>query len=78
MLESRLSDRDFIWIAGPCAVESEEQIDDIAIALSGAGVRLVRGGAYKPRTDPRDFQGLGPAGIEILSPWSLRGEGGPS
>lgn len=53
-------------IAGPCAVESEEQFMQAAIAVKKAGARLLRGGAYKPRTSPYSFQGLGPEGIKIL------------
>jgi len=53
-------------IAGPCAVESREQIFTIAEPLAKAGVRLFRGGAFKPRTSPYSFQGLGEAGLQIL------------
>lgn len=55
-----------VVIAGPCAVESFEQTLAIAQAVRAAGCRLLRGGAYKPRTDPNSFQGLGPEGLEIL------------
>jgi 3-deoxy-7-phosphoheptulonate synthase len=54
-------------IAGPCAVESRTQTFEIAAALSEQGVRVLRGGAYKPRTSPYAFQGLGRAGLEILA-----------
>jgi len=54
-------------IAGPCAVESREQTYKIASAVSAAGVRLFRGGAYKPRTSPYSFQGLGEEGLRILA-----------
>ncbi len=54
-------------IAGPCAVESREQTLSIARAVADAGAELLRGGAYKPRTSPHDFQGLGPEGLEILA-----------
>ncbi len=54
-------------IAGPCAVESREQTLDIAHAVKAAGAELLRGGAFKPRTSPYDFQGLGEAGLEILA-----------
>lgn len=53
-------------IAGPCSVESEEQLLDAAFAVKKAGARILRGGAYKPRTSPYSFQGLGPKGIKIL------------
>jgi 3-deoxy-7-phosphoheptulonate synthase len=58
---------DRIVIAGPCAVESYEQTLTIAEVARAAGCRLMRGGAYKPRTDPSSFQGLGPQGLEILA-----------
>ncbi len=54
-------------MAGPCAVESYEQTRAIAEAVKACGVRILRGGAYKPRTSPYAFQGLGAAGLEILS-----------
>ncbi len=53
-------------MAGPCAVESEEQTLSIAEKLAVLGVRILRGGAFKPRTSPYAFQGLGKAGLEIL------------
>lgn len=53
-------------IAGPCAVESEEQIREVAKSLKRMGVPFIRGGAYKPRTSPYDFQGLGDEGLRIL------------
>ncbi|MEM4138863.1 MAG: 3-deoxy-7-phosphoheptulonate synthase, partial [Sulfolobaceae archaeon] len=52
--------------AGPCAVESEEQLYTVARAVKRAGARLLRGGAYKPRTSPYSFQGLGEEGIKLL------------
>lgn len=57
---------DFIFIAGPCVVESEEQIQRIAEELSGFGIKYLRGGTFKPRTSPGSFQGLGGRGIEYL------------
>jgi len=54
-------------IAGPCAVESREQALAIAEKVARVGVRLFRGGAYKPRTSPYSFQGLGEPGLEILA-----------
>jgi 3-deoxy-7-phosphoheptulonate synthase len=56
-----------VVIAGPCAVESREQTLSVARAVRDAGADLLRGGAYKPRTSPYDFQGLGRAGLEILA-----------
>jgi 3-deoxy-7-phosphoheptulonate synthase len=53
--------------AGPCAVESREQILDSARAVKAAGAQLLRGGAYKPRTSPYAFQGLGEAGLKLLA-----------
>jgi len=54
-------------VAGPCAVETEEQCLAIAERLKKSGVKLFRGGAYKPRTSPYSFQGLGESGLKILS-----------
>ena len=56
----------FAAIAGPCSVESEEQILEVARAVKASGASLLRGGAFKPRTSPYDFQGLGKLGIEML------------
>lgn len=56
----------FAVIAGPCSVESEEQLFLSANAVKKAGASLLRGGAFKPRTSPYDFQGLGEKGLEIL------------
>ena len=53
-------------IAGPCSVESEEQVLEIAKAVKAAGATMLRGGAFKPRTSPYDFQGLKAEGIEFL------------
>ncbi len=54
-------------IAGPCAVESEEQICEIARSVKAAGATLLRGGAFKPRTSPYSFSGLGPEGLRLLA-----------
>jgi len=54
-------------IAGPCAVENEEQIFAIAGELSKRGIKILRGGAFKPRTSPYSFQGLGKEGLKIMS-----------
>ncbi|HAE71237.1 MAG TPA: 3-deoxy-7-phosphoheptulonate synthase [Bacteroidetes bacterium] len=53
-------------IAGPCAVESEEQLFAIAKGVSDLGIKYMRGGAYKPRTSPYAFQGLGKQGLQLL------------
>lgn len=58
--------RDFCLIAGPCAVESSEQVTSIARQVSAAGAQLLRGGAFKPRTSPYTFGGLGAEGLELL------------
>jgi 3-deoxy-7-phosphoheptulonate synthase len=54
-------------VAGPCAIETREQAFAIAKQVKAAGARLFRGGAYKPRTSPYSFQGLGEAGLEIMA-----------
>ncbi|MCQ2771052.1 MAG: 3-deoxy-7-phosphoheptulonate synthase [Clostridia bacterium] len=56
----------FCMIAGPCSVESEEQIVEIAKSVKASGANLLRGGAFKPRTSPYDFQGLRAEGIDLL------------
>ncbi len=56
----------FAMIAGPCSVETEEQIIGIAKAVKAAGATMLRGGAFKPRTSPYAFQGLGGDGIKLL------------
>jgi len=58
--------RDFVVIAGPCSVESEAQILTTARAVKAAGADMLRGGAFKPRTSPYAFQGLGIQGLKIL------------
>lgn len=55
-----------IVIAGPCAVENREQLTETARAVSSAGARVLRGGAFKPRTSPYSFQGLGEEGLKLL------------
>src|SRR4029079_3541198 len=52
--------------AGPCSIEGEEQAFTIAAAVAKAGATIMRGGAYKPRTSPYSFQGLGEEGLRIL------------
>ena len=58
--------KDLLMIAGPCAVENEEQIYTISEFLSKKGVRFMRGGAYKPRTSPYSFQGLKKEGLKLM------------
>lgn len=57
---------EIVLMAGPCAVEGEEQVRTVARAVRAAGARVLRGGAYKPRTSPYAFQGLGVTGLKIL------------
>jgi len=56
----------FVVMAGPCSVESEEQLFTTARAVKAAGASILRGGAYKPRTSPYEFQGLGKEGLRLL------------
>jgi 3-deoxy-7-phosphoheptulonate synthase len=58
---------DFVLMAGPCSVENEEQLMVSARAVKAAGATVLRGGAYKPRTSPYEFQGLGPEGLRMLA-----------
>jgi 3-deoxy-7-phosphoheptulonate synthase len=58
---------DLTVIAGPCAVESREQLTSIAACVSELGLKFLRGGAYKPRTSPYAFMGLGEEGLELLA-----------
>jgi 3-deoxy-7-phosphoheptulonate synthase len=55
-----------VMMAGPCSVESADQIDEIAHCVASQGVRVLRGGAFKPRTSPYTFQGLGVPGLELM------------
>ncbi len=57
----------FTVISGPCSVETEEQICCVAESVQKSGARILRGGAFKPRTSPYSFQGLGRAGLDLLS-----------
>jgi 3-deoxy-7-phosphoheptulonate synthase len=57
---------DAVVIAGPCSVESREQVTETALAVKASGAVMLRGGAYKPRTSPYDFQGLGVEGLKLL------------
>ncbi len=63
---TKIGDGNFAIIAGPCSVESEEQIIEIAKSVKASGATMLRGGAFKPRTSPYDFQGLKGDGIELL------------
>ena len=65
--ELPIGDGNFVVMAGPCAVESERQLLKTAEAVASAGARVLRGGAYKPRSSPYSFQGLGLEGLRILS-----------
>ena len=58
--------KEIVLMAGPCAVEGEDQVRTVARAVHAAGARILRGGAFKPRTSPYSFQGLGVAGLKIL------------
>ena len=60
-------DNNFTLMAGPCSVESEEQLLSTARAVKAAGATILRGGAFKPRTSPYEFQGLGSEGLRLLS-----------
>lgn len=62
----RIGNGDFLVIAGPCSVESFEQIVETAMAVKKCGAKMLRGGAFKPRTGPYSFQGLGKEGLEYL------------
>ena len=62
----KVGGNDFTIIAGPCSVETEEQIIEVATKVQAAGATMLRGGAFKPRTSPYDFQGLKAEGIELL------------
>jgi 3-deoxy-7-phosphoheptulonate synthase len=63
---SQIGGDDLFLIAGPCAVESEDQLDQIASYISGLGIKFIRGGAFKPRTSPYSFQGLKDDGLKLL------------
>ena len=63
---AKIGGGNFAMIAGPCSVESEDQIIGVALAVKAAGATILRGGAYKPRTSPYAFQGLGTQGLDLL------------
>ena len=62
----RIGGDEVLVIAGPCSAESEEQVGAAAAALAGAGAKMLRGGAFKPRSSPYSFQGLGEEGLKLL------------
>ncbi len=62
----KIGDGHFAMIAGPCSIETEAQIIDIAKRVKAAGANILRGGAFKPRTSPYDFQGLRADGLKLL------------
>ncbi|MFW6079752.1 MAG: 3-deoxy-7-phosphoheptulonate synthase [Gemmatimonadota bacterium] len=64
---TRIGGPELVFMAGPCSVESEEQILGVARRLKAAGATILRGGAFKPRTSPYSFQGLGERGLELLA-----------
>ena len=64
---STIGGEDLFIVGGPCAIESLEQMEQVAIALSHAPVQAIRGGAFKPRTSPYSFQGMGLEGLQILA-----------
>ena len=64
--DAKVGGGNFAMIAGPCSVESEEQIVEVAMAVKNAGANILRGGAFKPRTSPYAFQGMKGAGIDLL------------
>lgn len=79
LVSRRADERSVVWVkdipiggveavvmAGPCSVESREQVIDTALAVKAGGAVMLRGGAYKPRTSPYDFQGLGVEGLKLL------------
>ena len=63
---AKIGGGNFCMIAGPCSVETEEQIVSIAKSVKQSGAQMLRGGAFKPRTSPYDFQGLEATGLELL------------
>jgi 3-deoxy-7-phosphoheptulonate synthase len=64
---AEVGDDDFIVMAGPCSVESEKQIMEVAEVVAAAGAKILRGGAFKPRTSPYEFQGLELEGLKLLA-----------
>jgi 3-deoxy-7-phosphoheptulonate synthase len=65
--EARFGTEKIVIIAGPCSVEGREQLLEVARAVKNSGASLLRGGVFKPRTSPYEFQGLGEAGLKLLA-----------
>ncbi|CDZ75609.1 3-deoxy-7-phosphoheptulonate synthase [Peptoniphilus sp. ING2-D1G] len=63
---TKIGGDNFTMIAGPCSIESEEQVIEIAKRVKASGAQILRGGAFKPRTSPYSFQGMGADGIDLL------------
>ena len=66
MGDFRIGGDEVIVMAGPCSAETEEQVEAAAAAVAGAGAKVFRGGAFKPRSSPYSFQGLGEAGLQMM------------
>src|SRR5512132_3361895 len=66
MDDVRIGGDEVIVIAGPCSAETEEQVNSTAAAVKRAGAKVLRGGAFKPRSSPYSFQGLGEQGLQLL------------
>ena len=64
--DAKIGGGHFSIIAGPCSVETPEQVIEVAKAVKAAGAGILRGGAFKPRTSPYSFQGMGPSGLALL------------
>lgn len=64
--EHKIGEDSCVLMAGPCSIESEQQIHDIAALVAKSGASILRGGAFKPRTSPYEFQGLGPIGLRYM------------
>ena len=62
----RIGGDEVIVMAGPCSAETEEQVEATAAAVKNAGAKVLRGGAFKPRSSPYSFQGLGEEGLRLL------------
>lgn len=62
----KIGGKKLVVFAGPCSVENREQIMEVAEKIKKAGASMIRGGAFKPRTSPKDFQGLGEEGLKLL------------
>ena len=67
VLDLEIGGDEFITMAGPCSVETESQLLSTAVHVSRSGARVLRGGAFKPRSSPYSFQGLGLEGLKLLA-----------